>query len=117
MKNLSYKVNGCLFEVHNRIGCYGREKKYGDELEKVLNERGVPFVREFAVDDTGNVCDFIIDDKIVIELKAKDVTTRDDYYQVQRYLAAAMKELGILVNFRQRYLKPNRMLWVRNKRQ
>lgn len=57
-----------------------------------------------------NIVDFIIDDKIVVELKAKRVVTREDYYQMKRYLVACKKKLGILVNFRQQYLSPKRVL-------
>ena len=54
--------------------------------------------------------DFIIDDKIIIELKAKKIILKDDYYQTQRYLHALNKKLALLVNFRNRYLKPIRVI-------
>ena len=46
----------------------------------------------------------------MLELKSKRLITKDDYYQTQRYLVALGKELGILANFRQRYLTPKRVL-------
>lgn len=58
----------------------------------------------------GNKVDFLIDGKVIVELKAKRCITRDDYYQVQRYLRGADLRLGLLVNFRDRYLKPKRVL-------
>src|SRR3989344_879046 len=57
-----------------------------------------------------NFVDFIIEDKIVLELKAKPFTDKEDYYQLRRYLHNAKVKLGLLVNFRDRYLKPKRIL-------
>ena len=54
--------------------------------------------------------DFIIEDKIIIELKAKPFITKNDYYQTRRYLELLNLELGIIVDFRQKYLKPKRIL-------
>lgn len=36
---LSYKINGILFSTHNEIGCYAREKQYGDVLERKFKEQ------------------------------------------------------------------------------
>lgn len=111
---LSYKLNGICFDVHNKLSRYGREKQYADELEFELKKTGVKYVRELRIckDErfTGNVVDFIIEDCIVLELKAKSVITKDDYYQLKRYLVTLNKRLGLLVNFRDTYLKPKRVL-------
>lgn len=49
-------------------------------------------------------------DKIILEIKAIRVLTRETYYQVRRYLQAFNKKLGLLVNFRDKYLRPKRIL-------
>jgi len=54
----------------------------------------------------------LIDDKIIIELKTKSITSKEDYYQIQRYLQASEMKLGLLVNFRNRYLKPLRIVKI-----
>ena len=112
-KELSYKINGILFGIHNRLGRFARERQYGDELEIELKRRGINFKRENSLEVGGrksNFVDFIIEDKIVLELKAKPFTDKEDYYQLQRYLHNARIKLGLLVNFRDRYLKPKRIL-------
>jgi hypothetical protein len=43
-------------------------------------------------------------------MKAKPFILKDDYGQMQRYLQALNLELGIIYNFRDRYLKPKRIL-------
>lgn len=109
---LSYILTGIFFDTHNQLGRYAREKQYGDQVALRLSELKVPFKREFRVQDTGNNVDFIVDDKILIELKATPVTTKEDYYQVQRYLQILKIKLGLLVNFRYRYLKPMRIVLI-----
>ncbi|MBU3942631.1 GxxExxY protein [Patescibacteria group bacterium] len=75
------------------------------------------YLREFAFPcsfegekSRRNIADFVIEDKIVVELKAKDIILKEDYFQVQRYLTSSNKKLGLIFNFRQRYLRPKRIL-------
>ncbi len=109
---LSFIITGICFDVHNAQGRFCREKQYADAIEIILKERQIPYAREHRVVDTGNVIDFIIDDRIVLELKAKRLIEKDDFYQVQRYLQSTNKPLGLLVNFRNRYIKPIRIVRI-----
>ena len=59
---------------------------------------------------SGNIIDFIIDDRVILEIKAKSVLTKQDYYQAKRYLISLKKDLCLLVNFRDTFLKPKRVL-------
>lgn len=109
-KELSYKVVGLCFAVHNKLGRFAREVQYGNELELLLKDSNLKYLREYRVQDSGNIIDFIVDNKILLEIKARPIVTKDDYYQVQRYLNALNFELGLLINFRNRFLKPQRIL-------
>ena len=62
--------------------------------------------------DSGNVADFIIDEKILIELKAARTMSKDCYRQIQNYLQQTKIKLGILVNFREFKLMPKRILRI-----
>lgn len=106
----TYKINGILFEIHREIGRFAREKQYADLLEKKLKEKGVVFKRELRVGDSGNIFDFLIEEKIIVELKAKPFLIKQDYFQLKTYLQSANLKLGLLVNFRSEYLKPQRVL-------
>jgi GxxExxY protein len=109
---LSYTITGILFAAHNELGQYAREKQYGDVIEKKLEEAKIPYKREIAVADSGNILDFMIDDKIVIELKTTRIILRDHYRQIQNYLQQTQIKLGLLVNFRSQYLKPIRVIRI-----
>ena len=115
-KELSYKINGLLFKVHNELGRFCRERQYSDALEKLLKAEGINFVREESIsmemvdNRNTNKADFIIDNKIVLELKAKSFILKEDYYQVNRYLQSSSHKLGLIVNFRNKYLKPIRVI-------
>jgi len=115
--DLSYKICGICFYVHNQLGRYRNEKQYGDLLEKLLKENGVGYQREAPLPksfegeaDRRNIPDFIIENKMVLDLKAKPIVGKDDYYQMKRYLVSFNKKLGLLINFRDKYLRPKRVL-------
>lgn len=112
-KDLSYRIVGILYKIHQELGRFCREKQYGDVLENKLKEEKIKFIREWPIELAGrksNFVDFFIEDKILIDLKAKSFINKDDYYQMKRYLEISNKELGLLVNFRQPHLKPKRVL-------
>lgn len=119
---LSYKVCGLLFETHNVLGRYCNEKQYSDALEYLLIKNNIVYEREknipisFEGEKEGrNKLDFCVENSIILELKAKRILLKEDYYQLKRYLVASKMELGLLVNFRDKYLKPKRILNPLNK--
>jgi len=61
--------------VHNKPGRFCREKQYADELELLLKQKQIPYKREFELKEKdleveGNKVDFLIDNKIILEIKA-----------------------------------------------
>jgi GxxExxY protein len=99
------------------LGRYRNEKQYCDKFESILKEEWINYQREYNLppsfngeNKNRNRLDFLIDDKIIIDFKTKDFITKEDYYQMQRYLNSAKLKLGIIVNFRSKYLKPKRIL-------
>src|SRR3972149_868085 len=110
---LSYKINGILFQTNNELGRYSRERQYGNYIEKILKEEKINYQREFPIANTGNTVDFLIEGKIILELKNVRITTKKDYFQIQRYLQATDIKLGLLINFRSRYLRPKRIVRTR----
>ncbi len=114
---LTYKINGALFTAHNLLGPYCNEKQYADAIEEELKSQQIVYEREkvlpqsFQGEHIGrNEIDFLIEGKVILEIKVKRIIARDDYYQIKRYLRALNKKLGILVNFRSKYIRPKRIL-------
>lgn len=114
---LSYKISGILFGVRENLGRYKNEKQYCDAIEEELKKNNINYEREkilpesFDGEQKGrNKVDFLIDDKIILEIKAKPFVTKEDYYQIRRYLDCLGKKLGILVNMRRYYVSPKRIL-------
>ncbi|PJC33195.1 GxxExxY protein, partial [Candidatus Roizmanbacteria bacterium CG_4_9_14_0_2_um_filter_35_15] len=103
--------------VHNSLGRYCNEKQYSDAFEHLLIEKRIKYEREkyipisFEGEKQGrNKVDFIVNDRLIVELKSKRTLLKEDYYQVKRYLISFKKQLGLLVNFRDKFLKPRRIL-------
>ncbi len=116
-KDLSYKINGLLFSVHNELGRYINEKQICDAIEGKFKQENLSYEREktlppsFQGEREGrNRIDFIVEDTIIIEIKNKQILERQDFNQIMRYLNAENKKLGLLVNFGGKYLKIKRIL-------
>ena len=109
---MSYQLVGILFTAHKTLGRFAREKQYGDFIEKELQLQNVPYKREFPIGSTGNIADFMVDEKIILEIKAVIIITDECYRQVQNYLQQSKLRLGLLVNFHTRFLKPHRVIRV-----
>jgi len=113
LKDLSYQLGGLFFKTQNDLGRYRREFQYSQYFEKLLQEHNMNYKREFLIpvpDQAVNRVDFLVADQILVDFKAKPFITREDYYQMRRYLELAKLKLGLIVNFRQTYLKPKRIL-------
>ena len=117
-KHESYFVIGLCMDVHNELGKGFSEAVYGDALEIELKSNGVPFQREvkFNIDYKGNTlkhqyyADFIVDDKIILELKAVEKISSGHIKQTLNYLAASKMKLGLIVNFGENQLNYKRVL-------
>src|SRR3989339_1357421 len=119
-KKLSYKVNGAAFETQNTLGRYRGHGQYVDKIESALLKKGlkcsreVPLAPSFQAEKKNrNIPDLVVEGeegRLVIEVKAKRILTKKDYFQLQRYLASGNFRLGILLNFRQYCLKPKRII-------
>lgn len=106
----TYKLRGILFSIHNELGRFAKEKQYCDKAEELFKLKLTPYLREVSLGDSLDRPDFILWDLIVVEFKAKPFLQREGFEQVQRYLHQTGLKLGILVNFRAKYLKSQRIL-------
>ncbi|MFA5990782.1 MAG: GxxExxY protein [Candidatus Doudnabacteria bacterium] len=111
---LSYKVTGLCLEVKKELGRFAKEKQYSDRLEQKFKDNVIKYSREFSVEGTGNRVDFIVEDIILLEIKARPFINKEDYFQTQRYLKILNLKLGLLINFQNIYLKAQRIINFQN---
>lgn len=115
--DLSYKIVGVLFKVHSELGLGYQEKYYARAIEQDFVKIGLKFQKEISVDlkYNGNKIgkyffDFVIEDKIVLEIKALPSVSRRDFRQISAYLKSSGLKLGILANFGEESLRFFRIL-------
>lgn len=120
--DLSYKLVGALFKIYNTIGGGYQEKYYQRALKLELSKQNIHFkeqVRinlEFEGKAIGNYyLDFVIENKIVLEIKASPRFYIRDIKQVIGYLKSTGLKLGILAGFTKDGVKFKRIINVTNK--
>lgn len=114
---LSYKIIGILFEVHNKLGAKYQEKHYQRAIEIKLKSAGLAYQREAKVSvefesaELGKFyIDFVIENKIILEVKTVPTIVNDVVRQVLRYLDSSGLKLGIIANFRHSPLEYRRVV-------
>ncbi|WP_299129039.1 GxxExxY protein [uncultured Winogradskyella sp.] len=106
-KDEAYFVIGLCMEIHNTLGKGFSESVYAESLEIELKENGVPYSRETKFNiiyknhllSRKYVADFVIDNKIILELKAVEYISKSHVKQTLNYLAVSKLKLGIIINF------------------
>lgn len=103
---LSYKIVGYCFDIYNQLGFGYREKYYQKALEKILKINNINYKKELPARInfkkeflTTNYLDFLIDDKMIIEIKTQKRFLKSNIEQIYNYLKMTNKKLGILINF------------------
>jgi len=120
-KELSYQIIGVLFKVHTKLGGGYQEKYYQRAIALELKRQDISFQEQVPVDLSYEeerigkyYLDFVIENKIVLEIKAAPHFHNKDIKQVLSYLKKAGLELGILANFTKEKLEFRRILKGKN---
>jgi GxxExxY protein len=116
-EDLTYKIIGCAMAVHRRLGAGLPEETYEKALIAEFEKAGLGFERQKEVQvHDGNVfvgfyfLDFLIEEKVVVELKALGFLDGSHLAQVITYLVATGLPVGLLIDFGGRSLKHRRIL-------
>jgi len=103
---LSYKLVGIAFNIHNKLGGGLREKSYEVAFAEAMNKSGIKYDRQLKlpveylnINVTNRFLDFLVDSKVVVELKAGGRFLKSDIEQVYEYLKISNRQLGIIINF------------------
>jgi GxxExxY protein len=115
-EDITYKINGAAMAVHRRLGPGHKEEVYQRALELELAEAGLNFEsqKNLPVYDGERLVglyipDFIVEGKVVVEIKAHKFLTEDHRAQVIAYLSQIGCPIGLLINFGGRSLKWSRI--------
>ena len=103
---LSYEIVGCAFDVFNELGPGFHEKYYQRALAEVLKNKKLRFSEQTGqpLKYKGAVIgrqylDFLVEDKIIVEIKKSNNFSRRNIEQVLGYLKTNNLRLAILINF------------------
>ena len=101
--DLTYKINGACIEVHKILGAGLAEIVYHKALEEEFRIRDIKFKSEFIIPvfykDKNLECDFLVEDLIVLEIKAVNQIIDIHKSQVLNYMNLLKVPKGILINF------------------
>ena len=114
-----YKIIGIAMEVHRNLGRGFLEIVYKDALEYEFHQQNIPYEREkeFEIDYKAIIlphkyyADFVVYDKIILEVKAVNGIIDEFIKQTLNYIKAANFKLGIIINFGEDSLKYKRLVF------
>lgn len=116
-RDLSYKIVGLAMQVHTELGFGFLEKVYENSLMILFEEHGikarqqVPILVSFHGRIVGEyIADIVVEDSIILELKAQDRIAEVHKAQTLNYLKATNFRLALLVNFGKYKLEYERLI-------
>lgn len=117
-QNESYAIIGIMMEVHKNLGGGFSEIVYKDAIEYELKTHGIDFKREQKYDvlykrfvlPHSFYADFVILDKIILEIKSCKQLSEEHVSQCLNYLKVSGLKVALLVNFRRKSLEYKRVV-------
>jgi len=118
MREETYKIIGLAMKVHRILGKGFLEIVYKDAMEIEFNDHKVPFEREkpFIIEYKYRIlkrkynADFVVYEKLLLEVKAQSGIYDDDIKQTLNYLACSKLKLGLILNFGEASLSFKRVI-------
>ncbi|MDD2352972.1 MAG: GxxExxY protein [Atribacterota bacterium] len=105
-KELTDRIIACFYRVYTNLGYGFLEKVYENAMLIELNKNGLKAISQYPIKvnyDGVSVgeyfADIIVEDKVIIELKASANLVPENILQLQNYLKATNIEVGLLLNF------------------
>lgn len=106
INDLTYKINGAIYEVNQELGFGLLEKVYENALLMELRNRGLkaesqkPITVRYKGEVVGEFfADILVEGQVIVELKAVETLNKMHHAQVLNYLHATGCKIGLLVNF------------------
>lgn len=120
-EDLTYKIRGAIFEVKKQLGLGHKENIYQKALEEELKKIKLSFKKEKSINikynnrDIGTYRpDFIIENKIILELKSLPSIGKVEKKQIWHYLKESEYKLALLANFGKNDIQIERIIYTKN---
>jgi GxxExxY protein len=117
-KDITYKIRKAIFKVYNSLGNGHKEAVYQRSLEEEFRKEGLKFENQkhLSVYYDGKkvgdyIPDFVVENKVIVEIKVTKFLTKNDRQQILYYLKGSGYRLALLVNFGSRNLQIKRIVW------
>ena len=117
INDITYAINGAVFEVNDILGPGFLEKVYENALLVEFRRRGlkvknqVPITVSYKGEVVGEyAADLLVEDKVIVELKTVENLDRAHEAQLLNYLKATGVHVGLLVNFKRKKADIKRMV-------
>ncbi|MFH1048918.1 MAG: GxxExxY protein [Patescibacteria group bacterium] len=123
---LSYRIVGAIYNTANKYGKGLKEQIYQKALAEEFTKANLPFEEQKRINiyslDTAKILgvyipDFLIENKIIIEIKSSDFTIKKFLEQQRSYLRASIYEIAYLVNFGTDKLDIRRSIYTNDRKQ
>ena len=105
-KALTEELIKAFYRVYNALGYGFLEKVYENSMMIEFQKEGLPAVQQSSIDVTYEneivgqyFADIVVDEKVIVEIKARKCLVPEDTAQLLNYLKATDKEVGLLLNF------------------
>lgn len=124
-KGLSYEIHGAAIEVRKDFGPGHKEKLYQNAFAEELKRREILFEKEKAIKiyspKDGKYIglyrpDFIVDQKVIVEIKAEKFVSRDEIKRIYDYLRNSQYELAYFINFASPKLFVKRIIYSNDRK-
>ncbi len=117
-RDLTEKIIGSAMEVHKIMGSGFLEYVYQEALCYELKSQGISFESQKSLDiwykdfliPKKYTADLLIDDQVIVEIKATSGLTSSDEAQLLNYLKATKNRVGLLLNFGTKSLEIKRRI-------
>jgi GxxExxY protein len=121
VSGLTGDIIGAAMEVHNQLGPGFLESVYDEAFAVELTQRKIRFERQKELPVFYKrelikrfVCDFLVDNKVIVEVKAIKALGEIDRMQLTSYLKASGIEIGLLLNFAEKSLDFKRVIFSKD---
>ena len=117
INEITYKINGAIFEVNRILGPGFLESVYENALMVELKSRGLRAINQaplsviYKEKSVGDYfVDILVEDEVILELKTVDKIEKIHEAQLLNYLKATGKTVGLLVNFKKQKAEIKRLV-------